>query len=78
MWTDAELAQRVRGRLYWRPWVDEHEVEVNVMDDVVTLDGFVGSVTERRIAEGLPGQSGATRVINLRVVDRAPESLLVL
>lgn len=73
VWTDAELAQRVRDQFYWSPWVDEHEVEVTVMNDVVTLDGFVGSVTERRKAEDLAGQSGATRVINLLVVDRAPK-----
>lgn len=62
--TDAEIAEDVRDELWWSPFVDSDEVNVSVVDGVVTLNGTVDSRSEYNAARNNAFEGGAVRVIN--------------
>lgn len=66
---DAALATRVSSRLASDPDVSKVEIDVDVLDQVVTLRGIVDNETERqeaeRVAEGTPGVDRVRNLIEL-------------
>lgn len=62
--TDGELEKAVKRELYWSPFVNEDDVDVEVNGRRVILTGTVGSPSERRHAEMNAWQAGAQWVEN--------------
>jgi hyperosmotically inducible protein len=66
---DAALATRVSSRLASDPDVSKVEIDVDVLDQVVTMRGIVDNETERqeaeRVAEGTPGVDRVRNLIEL-------------
>jgi hyperosmotically inducible protein len=66
---DAALATRVSSRLAADPDVSKIEIDVDVLDQVVTMRGIVDNETERqeaeRVAEGTPGVDRVRNLIEL-------------
>ncbi len=48
--SDTEIAEDVRNRLVWDSWVDADQIDIRVERRVVTLDGEVDSIVEKRSA----------------------------
>lgn len=70
---DAALAARVKARLVADPEVNPFQIDVDVVDGVVTLGGMVESDHERREAEELARRTEGVRevVSNLEVGRRS-------
>jgi osmotically-inducible protein OsmY len=66
--TDSQLEADIDSELWWSPYVDSDEVNVDVEDGVATLTGTVDSWSERRAASQNAYQGGATLVDNDLVV----------
>jgi hyperosmotically inducible protein len=63
---DAVTATRVTSRLTADPDTDKHEIDVDVLNDVVTLRGIVETEAERDEAERIAAETrGVARVRNL-------------
>jgi osmotically-inducible protein OsmY len=62
--SDLELASDIRWQLYWNPYIESDDVNVDVEDGVVTLTGKVGSWYEYRQATQDAMDAGAERVHN--------------
>src|SRR5688572_14820414 len=66
---DAALATRVSSRLAADPDVSKVEIDVDVLDQVVTMRGIVDNETERqeaeRVAESTPGVERVRNLIEL-------------
>lgn len=63
--SDGRIGDEVVQRLADADWVDASEIEVEVSDGVVTLEGAVGSREARRAAEDLVAEvSGVVDVVN--------------
>jgi osmotically-inducible protein OsmY len=61
---DQEIREDVKSQLFWSPFVDEDQVSVTVFDGVVTLNGNVETLSERKAAEENAREGGAKKVIN--------------
>jgi len=61
---DTALRQQVQRELFWSPWVDSDEVQVQVKGGVATLRGEVDTVMERVAAEANAREAGAEEVVN--------------
>lgn len=70
---DWEIRQDVRQEMFWSPFVDADQVEVEVDEGSVTLSGTVNSFTERRQAEEEAYEGGAVAVDNNLKVRWAPD-----
>jgi osmotically-inducible protein OsmY len=70
--SDWEILQDIQNELWWSPFVDVDEVEVEVNDGVATLSGTVDSYPERRAAEENAFEGGAISVRNGLEVDYGP------
>jgi osmotically-inducible protein OsmY len=69
--SDRSLHSAVESELFWSPFVDEEEVEIDVEDGTVTLTGIVDSTSESVAAAENAFQAGAVTVNNrLEVEDR--------
>jgi osmotically-inducible protein OsmY len=65
---DSEIRAEVQDELWWSPFVDAQDVEVEVDDGIVTLSGTVDTIGEWRVATQEAYEGGATWVRNqLRV-----------
>lgn len=64
-YTDAELQAEVRDELWWSPFVDSDDVEINVDRGTVTLSGAVESQAARQAATENAWEGGASMVVNL-------------
>lgn len=73
---DWEIADDIRGQLFWSPFVDSDQVNVTVVDGVATLDGTVGTIGERAAAVRNAYEGGARLVDNNLRVDYGPDPLL--
>lgn len=63
--SDGEIAERVQNELALAPKVRQYQIEVDTLDGVVTLQGFVSSEEERQIAQQVAsGVAGVRRVNN--------------
>lgn len=62
--TDWEIKKDVRSELFWSPYVNEDEIEVNVADGKVTLYGTVDTNREKTYAEINALEGGAEVVEN--------------
>lgn len=62
--SDARLKEEVESSLWWDPYVDSDEIEVEVTDSVVTLQGTVTTWKERSLAERNALNAGAARIEN--------------
>ncbi len=62
--TDREIYAAIRSELFWSPFVDEDNVTILVDDGVVTLNGTVASLRERRAANENAIEGGARTVLN--------------
>ncbi len=62
--SDAELKDEVRSELFWSPFVDSDDINVDVTLGTVTLEGTVESGAEARTAEQNALEAGAPVVIN--------------
>ena len=51
MKTDSQLQSDVQAELKWEPSVNATHIGVEVQDGIVTLNGHVGSYTEKWAAE---------------------------
>jgi len=58
----TEIRDDVRQRLRWHVMVDDGLIDVSVRDGAVTLEGVVGSLAEKRLAESLARVAGVTAV----------------
>ena len=70
---DWEIRQDVRQEMFWSPFVDADQVEIDVDEGFVTLSGTVNSFTERRQAEEEAYEGGAVAVDNNLMVRWAPD-----
>lgn len=73
---DWEIAEDIRGELFWSPFVDSDDVTVVVVDGVATLTGTVDTLDERRAAVENAYEGGARLVDNDLLVDYGPTPLL--
>jgi osmotically-inducible protein OsmY len=62
--SDRSLYSAVQSELFWSPFVDEDEIEVDVDDGVVTLSGAVDSMSESIAAADNAFEGGALVVTN--------------
>jgi osmotically-inducible protein OsmY len=62
--SDAELQAEVADELWWSPYVDRDEVEVDAEEGAVTLEGTVETWSERAHATEEAYEAGATWVYN--------------
>lgn len=67
--TDWEILADVNDHLRWSPFVDDSDITVSVVNGEVSLNGSVGSWTEREEAAKMAYQAGAKDVNNLLEVD---------
>ena len=68
--SDREIYAAIRSELFWSPFVDEDSVAIVVDDGVVTLNGTVASLREKRAANENAIEGGARTVIDhLSVVE---------
>jgi osmotically-inducible protein OsmY len=67
--SDEDIAGRVEYELFWSPFVDQRQVEAEVLGGRVTLTGTVDSWRERSAAEQEAFEAGAVSVNNLLHVD---------
>ncbi|MBD3167936.1 MAG: BON domain-containing protein [candidate division Zixibacteria bacterium] len=66
---DTDIHQDVNQHIFWSPYVDPDDVNVEVENGIVTLTGEVNSLRERIKAEENAYQGGAKDVVNkLRIV----------
>ena len=70
---DWELEKDIENELFWSPFVDEDEVEVNVEDGVAELTGTVDSWNERQAATENAWEAGAGVVDNELTVNYGPD-----
>lgn len=69
---DATVREDVEDELWWSPFVDANDVQVSVLNGVVTLTGSVDSAAESRAAQENALEGGAAGVINrLRIEGRS-------
>lgn len=68
--SDREIAERIRGQLFWSPVVDADDIRVEVLDGRVTLTGVVDSWAEREAAVKNAFDGGAAQVRD-RMVHRS-------
>ncbi len=61
---DPTIREEVVEQLFWSPYVDEDELDVQVVNGVVTLRGEVDTWSEREAAEQNAWQAGAKDVDN--------------
>lgn len=61
--SDRELYESVESELFWSPFVDGRNVEIDVDEGAVTLTGDVESMSESMAAEANAFQAGA-RIVN--------------
>ncbi|MFO8084630.1 MAG: BON domain-containing protein [Desulfobacterales bacterium] len=71
--TDWEIERDIKDELFWSPFVDSDEVNVEVEDGVAELSGTVDSWGERRAAEQNALEGGAAVVDNDLTVHYGPE-----
>jgi osmotically-inducible protein OsmY len=62
--SDKEIRENVKDELFWSPFVDEDQVNVSVLNGVVTLTGNVETLSERLAAEENAYEGGAKKVKN--------------
>ena len=60
--SDRELHEDVQSELFWSPFVDEDDIQIDVDDGTVTLSGTVGSPQELRAARENAFEAGALKV----------------
>lgn len=78
-WTlkpDREIREDVRDELFWSPFVDAEDISVTVDDGVVTLEGTVVSMENRRAATKNAYDAGAKTVRNRLKVEYGPEEMV--
>jgi osmotically-inducible protein OsmY len=61
---DAKIQRDVESQLFWSPFLDSAQIEVQVDDGTVKLTGFVDDYVERRIATKNAWEGGAQGVLN--------------
>ncbi len=66
--SDREIQRSIEEELWWSPFVDDKDVEVQVQSGVATLSGTVDSWQERTAAGENAREGGAARVVNLLAV----------
>lgn len=67
--TDREIYRDVESELFWSPFVDEEDIDIDVDDGLVVLSGRVDSRLERRAARDNAFEGGARIVQNDLVVE---------
>ena len=60
--SDRVLHEDVSSELFWSPFVDEDDIQIDVDDGTVTLSGTVGSPQELRAARDNAFEAGALKV----------------
>lgn len=63
--TDAQLLRDTKNELFWSPYTNPEEIEVTVLNGIVTLSGEVDSRQAKYAAESNAYEAGARRVNNL-------------
>src|SRR5262245_48272685 len=63
MKTDREIQEQVLAALEWDPGVHAAHIGVSVRNGVVTLQGFVSSLGEKRLAEQIAGRVYSVRAV---------------
>ncbi|HAV61597.1 MAG TPA: hypothetical protein DCY13_04435 [Verrucomicrobiales bacterium] len=61
---DAKIRREVESQLFWSPFLDSDEIEVEVDSGTVKLTGYVDDYAERRIATKNAWEGGARGVLN--------------
>ncbi len=61
---DPQIREDVQDQLWWSPFVDSDDVNLEVDDGVVTLTGTVATYGERQAAEDNAYEGGAKDVVN--------------
>ncbi len=62
--TDSEIKRSIDDELWWSPFVNANQVDVNVENGIATLTGTVNTFAERRYATENAYEGGATLVDN--------------
>ncbi len=66
---DDRIKARVSSELWWSPYVDRDQVEINVENGTVILEGVVDSYREYTVAEDNAWEGGAYSVVNNLVIE---------
>ncbi|MBD3287862.1 BON domain-containing protein, partial [candidate division KSB1 bacterium] len=78
--TDAEIEEQINQVLMKNPAIEANEVEVNVLDGIVTLNGVMDSHQEKMICEevvkGVSGVIGVVNQINIEYATIRPDDEL--
>ena len=70
--TDEVIKQNIVDELWWSPYVNQNEVDVNVENGKAILEGEVNTKREKLFAEINALEGGAAEVQNNLIVDYAP------
>lgn len=62
--TDKQIEESISDELWWSPFVNEYQVEVEVNEGIATLTGTVDNWRERKAAAENAREGGAEAVIN--------------
>lgn len=62
--SDAEIQDAIQERLAWNPYINAHQVKVQVKDGIASLTGVVDSRQERKAAGAMALNGGAVSVRN--------------
>jgi osmotically-inducible protein OsmY len=73
--SDWEIAEDIREELWWSPYVDSTQVEVDVDNGLAILSGTVDTMEEWAAARSNAYEGGATAVANNLKVRHGPERL---
>ncbi len=71
---DREIESDIKEQLWWSPFVDADQVEIQVEEGVVTLTGTVDSWRERSAAKENALEGGAVRVRNQLQLRKGPQN----
>jgi len=72
--TDMELKDEIKQQLWWSPFVEQDQVNVDVDNRRATLTGFVDSIKEKRYASINALEAGAREVNNQLEVIKTMEN----
>lgn len=70
---DAEIERNIESQLWWSPFVNEYEVNVEVENGLATLTGVVETYEEKSAAAKNALEGGAVAVDNKLEVELAPD-----
>lgn len=70
--SDRRIKRNVAEQLYWSPFVDREQIDIETNNGIVTISGVVESWQERHAAEMNAFEAGAKDVVNQVLIEAHP------